>query len=85
MKYVKLGLSMLEFLFDSSIHLAFGFHNPNHAAALLCALASFLCVWGGGGIEILRVVAVGFQKALCPPICPPPLLFATGTVAAWWI
>ncbi len=49
MKYVKLGLSMLEFLFDSSIHLAFGFHNPNHAAALLCALASFLCVCGGGG------------------------------------
>lgn len=85
MKYVKLGLSMLEFLFDSSIHLAFGFHNPNHAAALLCALASFLCVWGGGGLKSSAWLPSVFKRPFVRRFAPPPLLFATGTVAAWWI
>ena len=35
---------MMEFTYDGFVRWGFGFHNPNHAAAAICALLPF--VWG---------------------------------------
>ena len=35
---------MMEFTFDGIVRQGFGFYNPNHAAALICAISPFL--WG---------------------------------------
>ena len=31
---------------------AFGFHNPNHAAALVCALLPLCLGWRGAGVAL---------------------------------
>ena len=36
---------MMEFTYEGMVRWGFGFHNPNHAAALLCAAAPFLWRW----------------------------------------
>jgi hypothetical protein len=36
---------MMEFTYDGMVRYGFGFYNPNHAAALICALMPFL--WAG--------------------------------------
>ena len=36
---------MMEFTFDDIVRQGFGFYNPNHAAALICALFPFLWGW----------------------------------------
>ena len=36
---------MMEFTFDGIVQQGFGFYNPNHAAALICALFPFLWGW----------------------------------------
>ncbi len=36
---------MMEFTFDGHVRHGFGFYNPNHAAALLCAVFPFLWNW----------------------------------------
>lgn len=36
---------MMEFTYNGMIRHGFGFHNPNHAAALICALFPFLWGW----------------------------------------
>ena len=36
---------MMEFTFDGIVRLGFGFYNPNHAAALICAIFPFLWGW----------------------------------------
>ena len=36
---------MMEFTFDGIVRQGFGFYNPNHAAALICALLPFC--WAG--------------------------------------
>ena len=37
---------MMEFTYDGFVRWGFGFHNPNHAAAAICAVLPF--VWGLG-------------------------------------
>ena len=36
---------MMEFTFDGIVRQGFGFYNPNHAAALICAILPFLWGW----------------------------------------
>ena len=36
---------MMEFTFDGIVRQGFGFYNPNHAAALICAIYPFLWGW----------------------------------------
>ena len=36
---------MMEFTFDGIVRHGFGFYNPNHAAALICAVFPFLWGW----------------------------------------
>ena len=36
---------MMEFTFDGIVRQSFGFYNPNHAAALICAFFPFLWGW----------------------------------------
>ena len=36
---------MMEFTYDGMVRLGYGFYNPNHAAALICALLPFLWEW----------------------------------------
>ena len=36
---------MMEFTFGDAVRQGFGFYNPNHAAALICALMPFLWGW----------------------------------------
>jgi hypothetical protein len=36
---------MMEFTFDGIVRQGFGFYNPNHAAALFCAIFPFLWGW----------------------------------------
>lgn len=40
---------MMEFTYDGFVRWGFGFHNPNHAAAAICAVLPF--VWGCGRAE----------------------------------
>ena len=35
----------MEFTFDGLVRWGFGFHNPNHAAAAICAVLPFLWGW----------------------------------------
>ena len=36
---------MMEFTFDGMVRHGFGFYNPNHAAAMICAIFPFLWGW----------------------------------------
>ncbi len=36
---------MMEFTYDGMVRMGYGFYNPNHAAALICALFPFLWEW----------------------------------------
>lgn len=36
---------MMEFTYDGVVRQSFGFYNPNHAAALICAVMPFLWGW----------------------------------------
>ena len=38
-------VEMMEFTFDGIVRQGFGFYNPNHAAALICAIFPFLWGW----------------------------------------
>ncbi len=42
---------MMEFTYDGLVRHGFGFYNPNHAAALLCAVLPFL--WGWKRVPVL--------------------------------
>ena len=43
----------VEFTVNGFVRRAFGFANPNHAAAAICALFPFC--WGWGGAAVTRV------------------------------
>ena len=52
---------MMEFTFDGIVRNGFGFYNPNHAAALICAVFPFLWgwrkyAWTGWGLTFLLTV-----------------------------
>lgn len=54
---------MMEFTYDGMVRYGFGFYNPNHAAALICALLPFLwgwrrLAWLGWGLTLLGCVAL---------------------------
>ena len=50
---VLLLVSMTEFTINGLSRHAFGFANPNHAAAAICAMFPFC--WGWGGAAVARV------------------------------
>lgn len=45
---------MMEFTYDGMVRYGFGFYNPNHAAALICAVMPFL--WGWKRFQPARLV-----------------------------
>lgn len=57
---------MMEFTYNGMVRCGFGFYNPNHAAALICALMPFLwtawCRWKHPGV---RMAAAGLTLLLC--------------------
>lgn len=53
---------MMEFTFDGIVRQGFGFYNPNHAAALICALMPFLWQWR-------RLAWVGWSLATILAFC----------------
>ena len=57
---------MMEFTYNGMVRCGFGFYNPNHAAALICALMPFLwaawCRWKHWGA---RMAAAGLTLLLC--------------------
>ncbi len=48
---------MMEFTYDGFVRWGFGFHNPNHAAAVICALLPFVWGLGRAGARVSRWVA----------------------------
>lgn len=40
----RMDVKVMEFTVGDSVRFGFGFANPNHAAAVICAVAPFL--WG---------------------------------------
>ena len=63
--------------------LAFGFHNPNHAAALACALLP-LC-WGWRRAAWLgRLLSLALFLALLTTQSRTGLVVALSEVAMWW-
>ena len=48
---------MMEFTYDGFVRWGFGFHNPNHAAAAICALLPFVWGLGRAGARVSRWVA----------------------------
>ena len=57
---------MMEFTYDGIVRCGFGFYNPNHAAAFICALMPFLwtawCRWTHGAA---RTATAGLTLLLC--------------------
>ena len=56
---------MMEFTCDGMVRYGFGFYNPNHAAALICALMPFLWGWKrlpqlGWALFLLLAIALAF-------------------------
>lgn len=51
---------MMEFTFDGMVRYGFGFYNPNHAAALFCAILPFLWAmrrrWLAAGLSMAVVI-----------------------------
>ena len=45
----------MEFVAGDLVRMGFGFFNPNHAAAAICALFPFC--WGWGGAPVARVTS----------------------------
>lgn len=57
---------MMEFTFNGIVRHGFGFYNPNHAAAFICALMPF--VWAAGfrwRHWVIRVTTVAITVLLC--------------------
>ena len=63
--------------------LSFGFHNPNHAAALVCALLP-LCLGWRRAAWVGRGLAAGLFAALLLTQSRTGLLVAALEGAAWW-
>ena len=63
--------------------LAFGFHNPNHAAALVCALLP-LCLGWRRATWVGRGLAAGLFAALLLTQSRTGLIVAALEGAAWW-
>ena len=63
--------------------LSFGFHNPNHAAALVCALLP-LCFGWRRAVWVGRGLAAGLFAALLLTQSRTGLLVATLEGATWW-
>ena len=72
----------MQLAFNDIPRLAFGFHNPNHAAAALCALLP-LC-WGGRRAWPGRVLSGGLFTLLLLTRSRTGLLVAACEGAAWW-
>ena len=49
---------MMEFTYDGLVRWGFGFHNPNHAAAAICAVLPFVWGLGRAGARPIPWVAV---------------------------
>ena len=52
---------MMEFTFNGIVRHGFGFYNPNHAAALICAIFPFLwgwkkCAWLGWSLAFILAI-----------------------------
>lgn len=47
----RMDVKVMEFTVGDSVRFGFGFANPNHAAAAVCALAPFLWGWWIGKVE----------------------------------
>ncbi len=57
---------MMEFTFNGIVRHGFGFYNPNHAAAFICALMPFVWAAGFRGKHWpVRVTAVAITVLLC--------------------
>ena len=59
---------MFEFTFNGMVRHGFGFCNPNHAAALFCALAPFCwgwrrCAWAGYAAFAVLCVALALTRS----------------------
>lgn len=71
-------------MFDNShsfLRIALGFHNPNHAAALVCALLPLGWGWRG---RLGRVLSGGLFAMLLLTQSRTGLLVAGLEVGAWW-
>jgi len=64
----------MEFTYDGMVRYGFGFANPNHAAALICAILPFLWIlifskgwkrWTGAGLSIIMLacLALTYSRA----------------------
>ena len=65
------------------LRLAFGFFNPNHAAAMICAMMPFCwawrrCAWIGWVLSVALVVALAATQSRTG------LLVAGAEAVAWW-
>ena len=73
----------MEFICSGMLRLAFGFFNPNHAAAMICAMMPFCwawrrCAWIGWVLSVALVVALAATQSRTG------LLVAGAEAVAWW-
>ena len=62
--------SLLEFTVNGFVRQSFGFVNPNHAAAAICALFPFCWGWGGAaGVRALPRVWRWAGRIACVALC----------------
>lgn len=88
---------MMEFTYDGVVRHGFGFHNPNHAAALFCAMMPFLwaawfrwrtwaarAVVAAGTVLLLAGLAATFSRTGLVVFAGEALLFLLLRKGAGW-
>ena len=53
----------MEFVAGDLVRMGFGFFNPNHAAAAICALFPFCWGWGGARGALALPLRVEMRRA----------------------
>ena len=91
----RMDVKVMEFTVGDSVRFGFGFANPNHAAAMICAVAPFLWGWWigkverrGGGRRWRFAVPFVLNAALCVMLAMTysrtGLVVLALEAAAWW-
>ena len=81
---VYIGPTIVDFVVGDFVRQGFGFANPNHAAAAICALFPFCwgwtrCVWLGRMLFVLLCVMLALTQSRTG------LIVLVLEMSVWWI
>ena len=75
----------MEFVAGDVVRMGFGFFNPNHAAALICAVIPFCWGWRGRWHWAGRLVGVALCAMLAATFSRTGFIVLALEAGAWWM